>query len=103
MSNDERALLEAKIVRLELALDQALSYGVAPSLPEPPPEWFKEEEDGEDRYERWMKAQFPYGDDTVMFFGSDECDHPYPCPELAQYLRDQATHSPTQVQEGNPA
>lgn len=82
--------LEARVEELGRALEQAVSYGVVPSLPTCDPKGYYDElhdhvETDEEYQERHGRA-FPYGEATVNFYGSDECDHPYNCPELAAYL-----------------
>jgi hypothetical protein len=90
---EEAGRLAKRVEFLEKVAEQALSGGVAPSLPRPLDiEDFlifaDSPEEAEEDMARRTKDLIPFGEDTVNFFGSDECDHPYNCPELAAYLRE---------------
>jgi hypothetical protein len=62
--------------QLRKALDQALSNGVPPTLPDD-------------------RDVPPFGDSTVYFFGADEFAAPHDCPELAGYMRAKETQETT--------
>lgn len=93
------AQMDQRIEFLEKALEQALSNGVAPCLPETVKtfdQWVADSpfvNPSDDReslvfeYNIYVQRLNPYRENGVEFFHADECSYPHNCPELAAYLR----------------